>query len=99
MEVALLLDRQQRLLLEQQRAQLWEMALPLADSLTRLDKRQLASQMQGVEHQQELRELLLEVLQEQRLPLRQVIFQELGQSSPPPSFQHSVTSAPSSRRT
>lgn len=41
---------------------LWEMALPLVDSLTRLDKRLLAAQMQQVEQQQELRELLLEVL-------------------------------------
>lgn len=49
-------------LLAEQRRQLWEMALPLADSLTRLDKRQLAAQMQGVEYSLLLQEMLLEVL-------------------------------------
>jgi hypothetical protein len=74
-------------LLAEQRALQWEMALPLADSLTRLDKRQLASQMQQVEHQQELREMLMEVLQGQVPP----ISQQLGLLSLPPSSPHSVS--------
>jgi hypothetical protein len=49
-------------LLAEQRRQLWEMALPLADSLTRLDKRQLAAQMQGVEYNLLLQEMVMEVL-------------------------------------
>lgn len=81
-------------LLAEQRRQLWELALPLMDALTRLDQRILVSQMQQVELDSQQREILLEILQGQMPP----VSQQLGLSSPPPSFQHSVTSAPSSRR-
>jgi hypothetical protein len=82
-------------LLAEHRQQLWELALPLMDSLKRLDQRTLVSQMQQVEQQQEIRELLLEVLQAQMPP----VSQQLGLSTLPPSPLSSVTSAPSSRRT
>jgi hypothetical protein len=49
-------------LLAEHRRQLWELAIPLADSLTRLDKRQLAAQMQGVEYNLLLQEMVMEVL-------------------------------------
>lgn len=61
------------------RQQLWELGLPLADSLTRLDKRLLAHQLQQVQQQQELMELLLEILQGQMPP----VSQQLGLSTPP----------------
>jgi hypothetical protein len=57
---------------------LWELALPLADSLTRLDKRQLAHQMQQVEQQRQTEELLLEILQGQQPSSVEQIFQQLG---------------------
>jgi hypothetical protein len=66
---------------KEQRALLWEMALPLAEAMKRLDQRQQVSQMQQVEQQQEVRELLLEVLQGQMPPASQ----QLGLSTPPPS--------------
>jgi uncharacterized protein YhaN len=50
------------MLLEQVRVLLLEALQPPAEAMQRLDKRLLAAQMQQVEHQQELRELLLEVL-------------------------------------
>lgn len=68
-------------LLAEQRRQLWELGLPLADSLTRLDKRMLGSQMQGVEYNLLLQEMVMEVLQAQMPP----VSQQLGLSSPPPS--------------
>ena len=60
LEIRLCLHRE--MLLEQHRALLLEALQPVAEAMRRLDQRILANQMQGVEHQQELRELLLEVL-------------------------------------
>ena len=78
-----LLEHQARTLMLQQRELLWEMALPMAEALTRMDKRNREVQMQqGLEQ-----ELLLENLQGQMPP----VSQQLGLSSPPPSFQHSVS--------
>ena len=78
-----LLEHQARTLMLQQRELLWEMALPMAEALTRMDKRNREVQMQqGLEQ-----ELLLEILQGQMPP----VSQQLGLSSPPPSFQHSVS--------
>ena len=74
-----LLAQIQEMVLFLLREQLWEMALPLADSLTRLDKRQLAAQLQQTEHQQEMLQLLLELLQSTVPPA----YQQLGLSSPP----------------
>jgi hypothetical protein len=75
-------EQQHQLLLlmeHQQRALLLEALTPVAEAMKRLDQRILASQMQQVEHQQELRELLMEVLQSQVPP----ISQQLGLSTPP----------------
>lgn len=73
--------------LEQQfRRQLWEMAVPLAEALQRLDRRQelTRSRLQVMQSQQlEMRnhqeELLLEILQGQMPPA----YQQLGLSTPP----------------
>ena len=66
---------------QEQRALLWEMALPLAEALRRLDQRILVSQMQQVELDSQQKELLLEILQGQMPP----VYQQLGLSTPPPS--------------
>jgi hypothetical protein len=68
-------------LLAEHRRQLWELALPLMDSLKRLDQRMLVSQMQQVEQQTEIRELLLEILQGQMPPVSQQIGQLLPLTS------------------
>lgn len=65
-------------LLAEQRRQLWEMALPLADSLTRLDKRQLAAQMQGVEYNLLLQEMVMEVLSAQVPPVEAQLLSPLS---------------------
>lgn len=65
-------------LLAEQRRQLWEMALPLADSLTRLDKRQLAAQMQGVEYSLLLQEMVMEVLSAQVPPVEAQLLSPLS---------------------
>lgn len=70
-------------LLAEQRRQLWELGLPLADSLTRLDKRMLGSQLQGVEYNLLLQEMVMEVLQAQMPP----VSQQLGLSTQPPSLR------------
>jgi hypothetical protein len=67
-------------LLAEHRRQLWELGLPLADSLTRLDKRQLAAQLQSVEYNLLLQEMVMEVLQAQMPP----VSQQLGLSTQPP---------------
>jgi hypothetical protein len=68
------------LLRAQQRELLWELALPLVDSLTRLDKRLLAAQLQSVEYNLLLQEMVMEVLQAQMPP----VSQQLGLSTQPP---------------
>lgn len=74
--------REERLLLRleaQQRALLLEALQPVAEAMRRLDQRILVSQMQQVELHQEVRDLLLEVLQGQMPP----VSQQLGLSTPP----------------
>jgi hypothetical protein len=61
------------------RQQLWEMALPLAEALRRLDQRTLVSQMQQVDLHQQQQELLLDLLQATVPP----VSQQLGLSNPP----------------
>lgn len=83
-------EERQRLALQAQqremfRSLLWEMALPLMDALTRLDKRILASQMQGVEYNLLLQEMVMEVLQGQQPPVSQQLGSLIQLSSPPNS--------------
>jgi hypothetical protein len=76
-----LLEAHRLHLQQEQRALLWEMALPLAEALQRLDQRILVSQRQQVELGSLQEELLLEILQGQMTP----VYQQLGMSTPPPS--------------
>ena len=80
-----LLEAHRLHLQQEQRALLWEMALPLAEALRRLDQRQQAGQMQtqaDVGNSLAVtEELLLEILQGQMPP----VYQQLGLSTPPPS--------------
>lgn len=71
-----------RELLAEQRHQLWELGLPLADSLTRLDKRLLAHQLQQAETHQDQVSLLLEILQGQMPPVSQQLGLSIPGSSP-----------------
>lgn len=74
----------------EQRAQLLEALHPVAEAMKRLDQRILASQVQAVELDQGQRELLLEVLNSLQPTASQQLLPRLG-STPPPSFQHSVS--------
>ena len=80
-----LLEAHRLHLLAEQRALLWEMALPLAEALHRLDQKQQAGQMQtqaDVGNSLAVtEELLLEILQGLMPP----VHQQLGLSTPPPS--------------
>ena len=82
-----LLEAHRLHLQQEQRTLLWEMALPLAEALRRLDQRILVSQMQQVELDSQQKELLLEVLQGQMIP----VSQQLGLSTPPPSHPNWVS--------
>ena len=90
------LELERELLLLQQRVMvrqlLWEMALPLAEALGRLDyhqqltrKRVQVMQQQQVEMRNRQEELLLEILQAQQLSAEQQMFPLIGLPTQPHS--------------